>query len=221
MQCVQWKKVDAGRRACGYRAAAFFFLRCDAVLCVVILHAKAACMRRMPVGHGITDSESTWWPTVSAMRAGALPGASEIPLGILKNWLALLAPADFSANLRARFHFNRGRCGLRRCGAAHFPGLPLLCGRPLPGLGSTFAPGLGVRLRCTTLVEVVVVPFAAASFALRALPFALPAGSKRSAQSVRGAVRQCSSQGSGLKADAVLCSCGGGLGTDHVGTACT
>ena len=131
-------------------------------------------MRCVPVGHGITDSESTWWPTVSAMRAGALPGASEIPLGILKNWLALPAPADFSANLRARFHFNRGRCGLRRCGAAHFPGLTLLCGRPLPGLGATFAQCICVRLRCTTLVEVVVVPFAAASFALRALPLALP-----------------------------------------------
>ena len=159
-----------------YRAAVFFFLRCSAVLCVV-LHAKAARMRCMPVGHGIRDGESTWWPTVSAMRAGALPGASEIPLGILKNWLALLAPADFSANLRARFHLNRGRCGLRRCGAAtHFPGFALLCGRPLPGLGSAFAPCICVRLRCTTLVEVVVVPFAAATFALRALPLALPAG---------------------------------------------
>ena len=173
------------------------------MLCVV-LHAKAACMRCMPVGHGIRDGESTWWPTVSAMRAGALPGASQIPLGVLKNWLALPAPADFSANLRARFHLNRGRCGLRRCGAAtHFPGFALLCGRPLPGLGSAFAPCICVRLRCTTLVEVVVVPFAAATFALRACgrcPLRCQPGSssKASAQSARGALRQCSSQASGL-----------------------
>ena len=172
-------KGEEGRcrqRTCGYRAAAFFsVLRCGAVLCTIVLHAKTACVRCMPVGHGITDGESTWWPTVSAMRAGALPGASQIPLGVLKNWLALPAPADFSANLRARFHFNRGRCRLLRCGAAHLPGLTLLCRLVLPGLGCAFAPGVCVRLRCTTFIVVVVVPLAAASFAVRALTFALPA----------------------------------------------